>query len=107
LNKNCKRQGSQLEYQFHVNGEYFLGKARIANGACEHLHVGDQISVTYLVKNPQVNLPVDEVKTSLVGGVIFSIILFFCLIWLSKEQTRFVREKSLKKKLNKPDPSGR
>ena len=101
LRKDCERKNNQwVEYQFQVNGQSFTGKGTPGGGnvGCDGVQTGDQITVTYLVKDPQVNLPVREIKANIFLGTVLSLLIFVALVWVNQAHAGFVSEKRKRKK---------
>jgi hypothetical protein len=100
LSKRCAGKSQIVSYQFKLEGKEIFGQGKpgIGNQSCDSFHVGDQIFITYLSRDPNINTPEREVDSPYILGALFAVGLFVWLIWAMGEQKRFISEKRRKKK---------
>jgi hypothetical protein len=104
LSKRCEGKSTQIvSYKFKLEEKEFFGQGKPGRGnqSCNSFHVGDQIFITYLGSNPDVNTPEREVDSPYIMGALATIGLFGLLIWGKGDQERFMSKKRKKKSKKK------
>lgn len=103
LSKKCEVKNSQtISYKFHVGAKEYVGsrKPGAGNQPCENFQVGDQVFITYLANDPDINTPEREVNSDIFLGIFFSIAMVGWLAWMNAAQTRFRQERLRKRAKN-------
>ena len=103
LSKKCEIKNSQtISYKFRVGSKEYMGsrKPGAGNQACETFQVGDQVFITYLASDPNINTPEREVNSGVFLGIFFSFAMVGWLAWINAAQTRFRQEKLRKRAKN-------
>lgn len=103
LEKSCETKRTQtVTYKFQVGDTEYGGRGApgAGNARCENFGIGDQVSITYLGSDPNINRPDRSVDSDIVLGTIFLLGLFPLLVWGNAAQMRFVQEKRRKRAQN-------
>jgi hypothetical protein len=101
LDKKCEIKKSQtVSYKFRVGSNEYAGRGKpgAGNQSCENFQIGDQIFITYLRSDPNINTPDREVDSDIFIGIFFAAGIFACLVWCNGKQARFLAEKKKKQK---------
>lgn len=97
IDKDCSREKyPRITYTFRVGEKEFqsVGRPGAGNQPCKNFQFGDQVFVTYLPTDPNVNTADRSVDSDLFLGILFSLAMLPVLVWLNGEQARFWKEKS-------------
>ncbi len=96
IEKDCGAENRhKVKYRFMAAGRELTGEGRPGTGnpACEALHTGDQLFITYLPDTPEVNVPEKSVDSWVKTGWVFSVMLVFFLAWMNRVQTEFMQRR--------------
>lgn len=96
LSKDCSRaKHPSITYQFHVGGTAYTatGEPGSGNQSCTTFQIGDQVFITYLPNDPDVNVAEREVDSDFFLGILGHLLMFPALVWIKGEQSRFLKEK--------------
>ncbi len=93
--KACGAKHSTIEYKFLVGSTEYRGTGSLGRGnqGCSNFQTGDQVFVTYLSGNPEINVPSREVDSNIALTVFFVLTISASLAWVNTEQSRFLGEK--------------
>lgn len=96
VDKVCTPKRAQsFKYKFQVNGEEYIGNGipGAGNQDCDESQIGDQIFLTYLVKEPSISSPAKSISSDYLTALILACFLFPLLVWGNKEQTLFWKKR--------------
>ncbi len=96
IEKDCGAENRQkVKYRFTAAGRELVGQGRPGTGnpACEALHTGDPLYITYLPDTPEINVPEKAVDSWMKTGWVCSVILVFFLAWMNRVQTQFMQRR--------------
>lgn len=97
-NVNCNVKNNQyVDYNFFVENRKYLGSGRPGKGnqRCENQRIGNQVFITYLPHNENVNVPERSVEHHLPAYIFGFIFLYAFLLWVGKAQEKFRANKKI------------
>ncbi|HEY0844436.1 MAG TPA: DUF3592 domain-containing protein [Noviherbaspirillum sp.] len=96
ITKDCSREKHpRITYRFRVGDKEFesTGSPGAGNQPCKNFQSGDQVFITYLPSDPEINRPEREVDSLLFLGILFLLATYPVLVGLNAAQARFWKEK--------------